>query len=62
MRWKAQVSIKMKKKFVSLNRPYKFSISVRIVKHKKDCISTGIFYFTVMFQKNDPDLGHVSPI
>jgi len=43
MRWKAQVSIKMKKKFVFLNHPYKFSISVRIVKHKKDCISTGIF-------------------
>lgn len=34
---------KDEKKFVFLNRPYKFSISVRIVKHKKDCISTGIF-------------------
>jgi len=33
----------MKKNSVFLNRPYKFSISVRIVKHKKDCISIVIF-------------------
>lgn len=35
---------KDEKKLVFLNRPYKFSISVRIVKHKKDCISTEMFF------------------
>jgi hypothetical protein len=45
MRWKAQGSLKMEKNFVFLNHSYKFNISVRIVKHKKDCITTMVSTF-----------------
>jgi hypothetical protein len=39
MRWNAEGSIKMKKKFASLNHPYKSSINVRIFTHQNDCFT-----------------------
>lgn len=40
MRWNAEGSIKMKKKFASSNLSYKSSINIRIFTHQNDCFAT----------------------
>jgi hypothetical protein len=56
MRWKAEGSIKMKKKFTSSNHPYKSRPRVRNFRQQEDCFIT--VRFLVLYNASDKHFGH----